>query len=558
LIVVAEKPSVARAIVRAVRPPAEVLALRGHVLELDFPEEYSNWRVVDPRRLFHAETRWVIRDKEAHRLIVEALKRSGDPVVFAMDNDHEGELIAYETLLIARETLSDRVRYMRMRFNTVSEGELREAWKRLEPDLNWGWVNKALFRHKFDLKVGAAYTRFLTLSARKNGRDVKLISYGSCQTPTLWFVYERDMAIRNFKPENYYVIEALLDDRGVKVKVSTEPIKSEAEAKVAYERAKQARQAIVKGYDLKVGEEEKPLPTDTDRMLQELTRILGVSGNKVMQLAEDLYSEGYISYPRSETNIWVRVNHDEILGMLSKTPLSNFVRLEDLNPVNGKRNDGAHPPIHPVKPYQAKDLKSQVWEYIARRYLANVVGRNAVYERWKLTVSLNGVLMGASNRYFIFEGFYEIFPYFKPKNLQWIPEVKTGMMLPVLDVKIKKQKTKPPPHLTESELLRLMERHGIGTDATRHMFPSLIVERGYASKKRRSFILAELGKELIEILKRVDMRLVTPETRRYIEQMMAQVESGKISLEEALTNGIKIYEELYGELSRQLIFQKPA
>jgi len=131
--------------------------------------------------------------------------------------------------------------------------------------------------------------------------------------------------------------------------------------------------------------------------------------------------------------------------MLSKTPLSNLVRLEDLNPVNGKRNDGAHPPIHPVKPYQAKGLKSQVWEYIARRYLANVVGRNAVYERWKLTVSLNGVPMGASNRYFIFEGFYEIFPYFKPENLQWIPEVKTGQMLPVLDVKLKSQKTKPPP-----------------------------------------------------------------------------------------------------------------
>jgi len=55
----------------------------------------------------------------------------------------------------------------------------------------------------------------------------------------------------------------------------------------------------------------------------------------------------------------------------------------------------------------------------------------------------------------------------------------------------------------------------------------------------------------------VDMRLVTPETRRYIEQMMTQVEAGKISLEEALTSGIKIYEELYEELGRQPIFHKP-
>lgn len=559
MIVVAEKPSVARAIMRVVRPDAEVIALSGHLLELDFHEKYSNWRSIDPAELFHAETRWIIRDKKAYNSLLKALRASGDPIIFATDNDHEGELIAYEAMLAAKKVLS-KPNYMRMRFNTVAEKELRKAWSSLESDLNWGWVEKALFRHKFDLIIGAAYTRLLTLTARKNGFAVKLVSYGSCQTPTLWFVYARDMEIRNFKPEIYYVIWAVLDDRGTKVKVSTVPIRDRNEAEKLYRIAKDAKNALVKEYTLKVEEEQKPLPTDTDTMLQELTKILAVSGNRIMASAEDLYAEGFISYPRTETNMWIRVNHQEILEMLSGTPLSKFIVPQELNAVDGRKNDGAHPPIHPIKPYLAGDLKGKIWEYIARRYLANVMGQNAVFERWKLSVELDGVPMEASSKYFIHEGFYEVFPYFRPKDLLWIPELKKGQTLPVLEVQIDEKKTKPPPHLTESELLRLMEKNGIGTDATRHIFPSLIVERGYAFKKRKSFVITSHGEALINLLKSVDERLVTPETRRFVERMMVEVEARRISLEEALSKSLKVYEALYTELSEhvQKAWPKPA
>ncbi|MBS7654479.1 MAG: DNA topoisomerase [Candidatus Bathyarchaeia archaeon] len=552
MLVVTEKPSVARSIERVIKPEAEIVALSGHMLNLDFPEKYSNWWNTNPKDLFHVETKWVIADRRAYESLTGALKGAGDPIVLATDNDHEGELIAYEALLTAQDILG-KPRYMRMRFNTVSESELKDAWSRFEPDLNWGWVRKALFRQKFDLTVGAAYTRLLTISARRDGQNVKLISYGSCQTPTLWFVYERDIAIRNFKPETYYVVWALLDNKGVKVKVSTETMRDKAKAKVIHETARKAKDAVVKEYSLKVEDEQKPLPTDTDAMLRELTRILGLSSSKIMSAAEDLYANGYISYPRTETNMWVRVNHKEVLDVLSRTPLSRFIHYEDFSPISGKKNDGAHPPIHPIKPYLGKDVSGRIWEYIARRYLANTVGRNAVFERWKLSVDVNGVKMDAVGRYIVEEGFYEVFPYFRPKDLQWIPELKNGQILPILEVGLSERKTKPPSHLTESELLRLMERHGIGTDATRHIFPTLIVNRGYAVKKRRSFLLTKQGESLIKMLRGVDERLVTPETRRYVEQMMIEVESGRLNLEEALSQSIKIYEQLYDELSKRLI-----
>ncbi len=551
VLVVAEKPSVARSIRKAINGDFKAVALSGHILDVDFPREYGSWWKTDPKDLFNAPVRWVVRDRKAYRELVEALREHGDLIVLATDNDHEGELIAYEVLLIAKDILG-KVRYARMRFNSTTPRELKKAWENLEPDLNWGWVWKAQFRRMFDLVTGAAYTRLLTTSARRAGEDVKLISWGSCQTPTLWFVSEREKQIREFKPQTYYTIEATVLVDGVEVRVSSPTMKNEEEAKKLFEKAREADRAEVTSFGVEQEVERRPLPTDTDSMLQDLAKALGLSASKIMALAEELYADGYISYPRTETNQWVGVNHRWVLEMLKNSHLSNLVKLDSINPRSGSKNDGAHPPIHPTQPYPHQDLKARVWEYVARRYLANVVYGDAVFNRWRLSVSLGGVELSASNRYFVDEGFYQVFPYFRPKQLLWIPEARLGQLLPVKDVELAKKKTKPPPHLTEAELLRLLEAHGIGTDATRHEYPSIIVRRGYAEKRGKSFRITELGELLMNLLANVDRRLVTPETRKHVEEMMKRVEKGELTMEEALKQSLQIYEELFAELESAL------
>ncbi|MHC1586392.1 MAG: DNA topoisomerase, partial [Candidatus Hecatellaceae archaeon] len=422
---------------------------------------------------------------------------------------------------------------------------------------NWGWVWKAYFRHKFDLITGAIYTRALTLSARKAGRDVRLISWGSCQTPTLWFIMERERQIRSFKPETYYTLEALVKISNIVLKLSSRTIKSEAEAKALYERAKQAEAALVEAFTSQREVERRPLPAETDSMLQDLTKILGVSGAKIMAEAEQLYAEGYISYPRTQTNQWVDVDHHRILLMLASSQLAGYVKLENLNPRNGSKNDGAHPPIYPTKVYSYRDFKGRIWEYLARRYLANTVYDDAIYRRWKLVANLAGVRLEASGRHFVDEGFYKVYPYFKPRELQWVPELHPGDRLPVLEVKLVKRKTKPPPRLSESELLRLLEAHGIGTDATRHEFPAIVLSRGYAVKQGKTFKPTELGEQLLNLLSMVDRRLVTPETRRLVEETMARVEKGEIESEKALREVLKVYRELYLKLEETLKLNPP-
>jgi len=130
--------------------------------------------------------------------------------------------------------------------------------------------------------------------------------------------------------------------------------------------------------------------------------------------------------------------------------------------------------------------------------------------------------------------------------------LRIGEKLPIVEVKLEEKKTKPPPRLTESELLRLLERHSIGTDATRADYPQIIVERGYAEKKRKSFYLSDLGETLVNLLRDVDERLVTPDTRRYVEQLMAEVEARRISVDSALNEALKIYENLFDKVSIKL------
>jgi len=101
--------------------------------------------------------------------------------------------------------------------------------------------------------------------------------------------------------------------------------------------------------------------------------------------------------------------------------------------------------------------------------------------------------------------------------------------------------------LTEAELLKLMEENAIGTDATRATYPKLILDRGYAVKERRVFKPTEFGMKLIELLEDVDERLVTPETRR-VEELMAEIEAGKIGYDEALERAVSEYLQLYQKL----------
>jgi hypothetical protein len=271
-VVVAEKPSVAKAISKVLNSIGEddvlVTSVKGHLLDLDLPIAFRNWKGRDPVEVLElalSDLRYVVRDSDSYRNLLSVFKERA-PLVIATDNDHEGELIGAEILMVYRKVRGDRSRYFRMRFNSVDEEELLRAWRNLEPDLNWRWVYKAEFRRAFDLLTGAAFTRFLTLSAEKKGFD-GLLSWGSCQTPTLYFVVERDLQIENFKPVPFWYLEAVLEtSRGERLTARTERFWEKAEALERLSRATSSEFAVVRDWkEEEVGGEEAVAGEDRRR-----------------------------------------------------------------------------------------------------------------------------------------------------------------------------------------------------------------------------------------------------------------------------------------------------
>jgi len=555
-IVVAEKPSVARAIDRVLKSNhinAIVDSTRGHILDSELPNGFE-WGRVNPREIFNVlKPRLIIRDSKVYKRIKSLfMKYPLYKLVIATDNDSEGELIGYEILLIYREVRGNDL-FWRMRFNSVDYRELWRAWNNLEPDLNWRWVYKALFRQNFDLITGAAFTRFLTELARRRSR-VRLISWGSCQTPTLYFVVSREREIINFKPSRYWYIEAVLRIGSRDLIVRSEKYDSLRRVREDFKKVYGARFAEIADYNEEVKVVRRPTPVMTDDLLKDISQIAGISAAETLSIAEDLYSDGYISYPRTETNkypegfdfktplnaVLKSAIANEIISYISSTP----------NPLNGRHDDKAHPPIYHIKPHPRDGSKRWIiWEYIARRFIANVYSKDARIARQKVRVFIGGIELTASGSLIVDEGFYKIFPYFKP-SINPLPRVRRGAIVYVKNVVVREGKTQPPKRLSEADLLSLMIKHNIGTDATRARYPKLIIDRNYAVKRRGRFRPTGLGMKLIEALESVDKRLVTPDTRRYVEELMERIGKGEIEMDEALEKAIEEYKKLYLECEK--------
>jgi len=553
-IVVAEKYSVAHAIDEALRHNGvrnvRVTWVRGHVMDIDLPKEFRVWRlhdIVDILNIREFASRIV--DWESYSRLRESL-RDSSRLVIATDNDHEGELIGYEILMLYRRSGNDS-KYYRMRFNSIDRDDLIHAWNNLQSGLNWRWVYKAMFRHRFDLLTGAAYTRLLTLANRGNMASKtqsdknynKIISWGSCQTPTLYFIVKREREILSFKSKHYWYIEAELEYDGIRFIATSKHIHSKEEADMLYSSVK-SDHAVVSDYVESRKVMHRPLPIRTDDALRDLVRITSMNASKIMQIMEDLYSKAYISYPRTDTNKYsstfefskpMKEACDGLgIGHMTNAP----------EPRNGNMDDGAHPPIYPVKAYRGSGMARSVWEYIARRFLSNAYLDDALLLEQSSRLNINNVEFHAHGSRILEYGYLSLFNYFMPRE-SLLPMMNIGDKAKVLSIRLVRAKTKPPSRLGEAELLDMMERHGIGTDATRADFPTLIVKRGYAVKYSNRFKPTSMGMALIDVLESIDARLVTADTRRLVEETMKSIEDGSIKdYNIALDDTLRIYSDM--------------
>ena len=248
------------------------VGLKGHVLNPEYPEEYSNWQKVEPRELIDAEILKSVSEKGVAQAVTSLAKKA-DSVVIATDFDREGELIGVEALSLVFEAnpkLTDHVQ--RARFSALTPGEVGRAFDELLEVSN-DLADAGEARQDIDLIWGATLTRWVSRATKRYGSA--FLSVGRVQSPTLVLIADRERERRAFIPEPYWELEVnLKNGEPFTVRHQTERFDDEARAKSAYENI--AETATVEEVQQKSATRKPPAPFNTTAFLTAAANI-GIS-----------------------------------------------------------------------------------------------------------------------------------------------------------------------------------------------------------------------------------------------------------------------------------------
>lgn len=503
------------------------LGLKGHILKVDFPARYQQWQEVEPRELIHADIVKVPTNKSLIKT-VQSEARKADEVIIATDFDREGELIGVDAINLIREVRPD-IKVRRARFSALTPQEIKRVFSELEdPYYNLASAGEA--RQDIDLIWGASLTRFISLASTRLGK--KFLSVGRVQSPTLALIVDREKERREFVPEPFWTlkIDCRKDGEVFQAVHARERFPSEEEAREAYARL--TDRALVKEIKSAERRVKPPVPFNTTGLLAAASS-LGLTAARAMSIAENLYINGYISYPRVDNTVYpTSLDLRGILRELSKSAelgelSGELLQKKRLAPTRGKKESTDHPPVHPTAAASRGDLSPQEWkvyELVARRFMATLAGE-AVVHTVRVDLDCGGEPFIARGTRTVEEGWYRYYPYGHKKEAD-LPHLTAGEEVEVTERhQPKRGETQPPPRYSQGKLIEKMEELGLGTKSTRHAIIESLYERGYIYGD--PIAPTETGMAVTEALRKFADHISSPEMTALLERDMDAIVEGK-------------------------------
>ena len=356
--------------------PFAVVGLRGHIVELDYPEEFSNWNLQDlPKLLERTPLKRVTETGIVQTL--QGIVREFDRVIIATDFDREGELIGLECLELLKQ-VHPTIEVKRARYSALTREEIEQSFDKVQT-LDHALAEAGEARQEIDLAWGAVLTRFLSLTADQRGRG--FLSVGRVQTPTLALLVERDQTIKEFVPDPFWKIEAEGEKGGERFHLvhAHGTFTERPEADRIFAIVNGATEAKVTTFAQEDTRRRPPVPFSTTLFVTEATR-MGLGAAYAMRIAEDLYTQGLISYPRTDNTVYPRgLGLRSMVERFKESPFKEaaeyILAQETFRATRGRSETTDHPPIYPTGVTDPKKLKpdhAKVYELVVRRFLATV------------------------------------------------------------------------------------------------------------------------------------------------------------------------------------------
>ncbi|XP_075422019.1 DNA topoisomerase 3-alpha isoform X2 [Ascaphus truei] len=532
-------------------------SVSGHLLELEFQSHVKGWRSCNPVSLFDAEIQKHCPANYVDiKRTLEREVRQCQALIIWTDCDREGENIGFEIIDVCK-AVRQNLQVFRARFSEITPRSIRTACENLtDPDQN---VSDAVdVRQELDLRIGAAFTRFQTLRLQKIFPSVlsqQLISYGSCQFPTLGFVVERFKAIQAFIPETFYKIKVTHEheDGTVDFSWKRNRLFNHTACLVLYQICMENPVATVIEVGSKPKSKWRPVALDTVEMEKLASRKLKIGAKETMKIAEKLYTQGYISYPRTETNIFPKdLNLTSLVEQQTQDRqwggfAQRILERGGPTPRNGTKTDQAHPPIHPTKYTNSLQGNEQrIYEFIVRHFLA-CCSQDAQGQETTVEIDIAAERFVAHGLMIIARNYLDVYPYEK-WTTKIIPVYEMGARFQPTTVEMVDGETSPPQLLTEADLISLMEKHGIGTDATHADHIETIKSRMYVGlTPEQRFLPGELGMGLVEGYDSMGFEMSKPDLRAELEADLKLICEGKKDRFAVLRQQVQKYKQVFIE-----------
>ncbi len=548
------------------------IGLKGHVLGPAFPEGYSNWQKTDLHDLIDAELIKEPTDKNVVKAIKKVAKEADD-LVIATDFDREGELIGLEALdemLDANPELGSReesekgtLTIQRARYSALTKEEIERAFGDLDT-LSYPLANAGAARQDIDLLWGATLTRAVSLSTRRFGSN--FLSVGRVQSPTLGLIVEREMERRAHVAKPFWELFAKFDhaDGGFEAHHKVDKFWEQAEADAAL--AGTSGPGTVKAVTARKNTRKPPTPYNTTAFSTDASSRLGITPASAMRIAEDLYMDGFISYPRTDNTVYPSsLPVQELVSSLVKVKeFSAAAGLLDspLTATRGKKETTDHPPIYPTQAIHPGALgdgpKRRVYELVVRRFLAT-------FSPPMITESTRADIEAGSETYFVRgsvvvdPGYAGIYTYARSADDE-IPALEEGQKLDLAapatvaegeegdgaNPWIVAKETQPPGRISQAKLIELMEERNLGTKATRADIIQKLFDRGYVYSNPP--VPTETGIALYEAFKKYVPGMATPEMTAQLEAEMDRIAAGEMTKGEVVGESRDLLHKTWSEI----------
>ena len=521
-LVVVESPTKAKKIQSFLGKSYVVRASLGHVRDLP-ADEFA----VDVEGLENGKFPFVFKILPGKTKVVKELQKlaSGKTVLCASDPDREGEAIAWHVAQLMKKHAKE---IKRIEFHEITKKALEQALKSPR-EIDKNRVKAQFARRAIDRILGYLISPELQKALGKSS-----LSAGRVQSTVLAEIVKREREIREFVPKPFWIVEAKLEKDGKKFTAKTDKFweKEKAEENLSYKTLK-----VVKAE--KRRKLEKPKAPFTSSVLQqEANRLFKWSPEFTMQVAQQLFENGYITYHRSDSP---RLSEEAVGFLRSLIPRLYGREYLPEKPHSYKAKSGAqdaHEAIRPTKltpegsPEALKDKLTpqqlKLYSLIWKRTLASQM-KEAVWNVQTVVLQNGlGTKFTAKGKTLVFEGWRKVYDAEVEEDGEGIlPDLQAGELLRA-EVGLKEDKTKPPSRYSEGSIVKWMEKTGVGRPSTYASTVKTLKKRKYVVVKQGKILPTDTAFQVIQFLEEKHPWMLSPELTAEMEKQLDLVEQGKL------------------------------